>query len=622
MIVTLAGHVDHGKTTLVRLLTGTDTDRLAEEKRRGLTIDLGFAYLRNGEATVGFVDGPGHHRFIHNMVAGVASMQHALLVVAADDGPMPQSREHLQILDLLGVSTGVVALSKCDGVPAGRIEEARGELENLLTGTFLERAPVIETAASTGAGIDALRSHLLARAAEVEPADLGRPFRMPVDRAFILKGTGLVVTGTVHGGRVHADDEVHVFPAGDRGRARGLRVQDRQAASACTGDRTAVDLAGVHGRVKRGYWLCARPETGHRSLVVDLKVLEDFPRDIRHWSPVHVYHATSHATARLALLQGARLQAGARAWVELILDEPLLGKRGDRVVVRDQALERTLGGGRVLDNRPADGRRRSPARLRSLEACALPTPQAALAGLLNQGPVQINGFQGAWDLADDHLDELLGNLPATRQNGWLIDQRLWRQWLDMLLAECRRRHGEDRALQGLRENDFEAAVPPEFRARVLGELVAAGELVRRAGRFRPHAHEVALAPAERDLLDRLGPLLDEPQPPSLGDLSRTLRIPFEELRAGVQTLSSKGLVVQVTDKRVYLPAHLNELARKAEELSRQGPFTVRQYRDAAAIGRNVAIDVLEYFDARGFTRRLGETRSVVGDRSKLPGSLR
>ena len=622
MIVTLAGHVDHGKTTLVRLLTGKDTDSLAEEKRRGLTIDLGFAYLNHGAATVGFVDVPGHHRFIHNMVAGVAALQHALLVIAADDGPMPQSREHLQILELLGISSGVIALSKCDRASPARLEEARREVEALVAASFLQHAPVFETSASAGIGIDRLRAHLLDAAAKSEHREDHRPFRMAVDRAFTLKGAGLVVTGTIHGGRVAVGDELHVFPLAARGRVRDLRVQDQPAVTAGCGDRTAINFASDDNRaIERGHWLCAAPHVGHRSLVVDLQVLQDFPRDVRHWSPVHVYHATSHATARLALLQGARAQPGQRVWAELVLDEPLLAKRGDRIIVRDHALERTLGGGAVIDNRTAAGRRRTPARLRSIEACLETSPAAALAALLAQGPVDVQAFQGLWDLRPNDLDQLLDGSAAVRQDGWLVDQPLWQHWRAELLDECRQRHQRDPALQGLRENELESPVAAAFRGRVLAELAAAGELERRSGRYLPSHHRVELSPVEANLLDRLRPLLDHAQPPSLGDLARTLRVPLTELKTTLRTLSSKGALVQVSDKRIYLPAHLLTLARVAQSLSGRGPFSASEFRDAAAIGRNVAIDLLEYFDARGYTRRQGETRTVVGDQSQLVRDL-
>ncbi len=622
MIVTLAGHVDHGKTTLVRLLTGTDTDRLAEEKRRGLTIDLGFAYLNGATSPIGFVDVPGHHRFIHNMVAGVAATQHALLVVAADDGPMPQTREHLQILDLLGVNRGTIALTKCDAADPARIEAARAEIGALTAGSFLEGAEIVETSATTAEGIDELRAHLLAQADRTAAGDLARPFRMPIDRSFTLKGAGLVVTGTVHGGRVVVDDELFVFPLGSSGRIRELRVQDRPARSAGAGDRAAINLSGLSGQtLGRGHWLCRQPDPGHRTLVLDLQVLADFPRHVRHWTPVHVYHATSHARGRLALLESSRLAPGARQWAELVLDRPLLAKRGDRLVVRDQALECTLGGGTVIDNQPASGRRRAPARLARIGACSAPAAGLSLAALLEQGPARIEAFDALWNLLPNDLDELLGRVPAVTCDGWLVGRDRWQAWRSALLEECRLRHSEDPALQGLRENDFESHVPAPFRGRLLAELTGAGVLEQRAGRFRPESHRTELSDAEQTLLSRLAPLIDGTQPPSLGDLARALHIPLDRLKIGVKALAGKQALVQISDKRIYLPAHLAALAQAAEELSRRGPFTARDYRDAAGIGRNVAIDVLEYFDGRGFTRRQGESRTVVADRSKLPAGL-
>lgn len=618
MIVTLAGHVDHGKTTLVKLLTGTDTDRLAEEQRRGLTIDLGFAYLRNGAATLGFVDVPGHHRFIHNMVAGVAAHQQALLVVAADDGPMPQTREHLQILELLGVTRGLVALSKTDRVSAVRVAEARAQVAALLAGTVLDGAPIVPTSSQEAASVDALRRVLLERAADHVAERRPQPFRMAIDRVFTLKGTGLVATGTVHGGEVGVDQEVQVFPHGVRARVRGLRVQNNQALSAAAGDRTAVNLSGSGlDDLARGDWLCAVPDAGHRSVVVDLKVLDDFPRPLRHWTPVHVYHATSHRTARLALLQGSRLQPGAQGWAELVLDEPLLAKRGDRVVIRDHGLERTLGGGAVVDNRSPGGRRRAASRLRSISACAAPTAEAALAGLLEAGPVRIGDFQGLWHLAEADLESLLQAYPARRHEDWLVSESRWQQWSDALGDECEHRHLADASLQGLRENEFAADVPAVFRARLLGDLVTAGRLSRQGGRFRPPRHRASLSAAEQDLFDRLLPLLEATQPPSLGDLGKTLGMPLGQLQQALKALAGKGRVVAVSDKRVYLPPHLEQLAEVAEALSTEGPFSARQFRDRAGIGRNIAIDVLEYFDARGFTRRRDDVRSVVGERSAL-----
>ncbi|MEZ5557473.1 MAG: selenocysteine-specific translation elongation factor [Pseudomonadales bacterium] len=618
MIISLAGHVDHGKTTLVRLLTGQNTDRLAEEQRRGLTIDLGFAYLENDGTTLGFVDVPGHHRFIHNMVAGVAAHQFALLVIAADDGPMPQTREHLQILQLTGVQHGLVALTKCDRVDAQRIAEVRGEIARLLRGTFLEGAPIVETSAEDPASITRLKTELLAAASRSTAPISERPFRLPVDRAFTVKGAGLVVTGTVHCGQARVDDELWLFPHDVKVRVRDIRVQNRSADLARPGDRAALNVTGAPTEaIRRGDWLSRTPSAGFRQVALALDVLPDFPRPVRHWTPVHVYHATRHSTARLALLEGSRAEPGSRTLAELVLDEPLLLRHGDRVVVRDQSLDRTLGGGEILDNRPPARRRRDPRRLRELAALAAADPAAALAGLLAAGPVYATEFQAIWDLDADGLAALEPAQAVVRDGDTLVAAELWRAWREALLNECIAQHGSDPTLQGLQENEFAAAVPSAYRATLLDALATEGALQRRSGRYLPPRHTVVLSSAEQQLMQRLEPLLDQAQPPSIGDIGKTLRIPLIQLQRGIKGLAGKRVLVLVSDNRVYLPHRVLPFADAAEALSARGPFSAREFRDATDVGRNVAIQILEYFDARGYTRRSGDTRVVVGDRDRL-----
>lgn len=620
MIVTLAGHVDHGKTTLVRLLTGTDTDRLAEERRRGLTIDLGFAYLTEGPRTLGFVDVPGHHRFIHNMVAGVAAHQFAMLVIAADDGPMPQSHEHLQILSLIGVRRGLVVLTKCDRVDAPRRAAARREVEALLAGTFLAGATIIETSGHEDAGLAELRRALLGAADEYAVTRAARPFRMAIDRAFLLKGTGLVVTGTVHAGSIRVDDELFHFPSGTRGRVRSLRVQNLPADAAHAGDRAALNVTGLDAVAPaRGDWLSVHQDAGHHHLVLELSVLDDFPRAIRPWLPVHVYHASSHTTARLALLERTGDGTGTRL-ADLDCADPLFAKHGDRIVIRDQGLGRTLGGGRVIDNRTRPRRRFAPTRVAAIRALAAPDPAGSLAALLDQAAVLLEDFRRIWDLAPADLAALCANLPATRRGDWLVRDAAWAEWSKALLEECATRHAADPALDGLQENAFTGTVPVRFRGELLRELVAAGKLVQRAGRYRPASHAVVLSKDEQALFERLRPLLDRPQPMSLGDAGKELRIPLTNLQKALRALVAKGAIVLVSDKRAYLPDAVRRLAQAAAALAANGPFTANAYRDATGIGRNLAIELLEYFDGRGFTRRTGDTRTVVGDADRLFGT--
>jgi selenocysteine-specific elongation factor len=627
VIVTLAGHVDHGKTSLVQALTGVNTDRLAEEKRRGLTIDLGFAYLTDNDTTLGFVDVPGHHRFIHNMVAGISSQQHALLVIAADDGPMPQSREHLQILELIGVTDGVIALTKCDRVDAEREQQAEAEIRALTAGSFLEAAPIFHTSATTGAGVDELLAHLGAANERYQVSVEARNFRLAVDRAFNVRGSGLVVTGTVHAGTVEVEDELVVFPGAGKVRVRGIHAQNQEASRASVGDRCAINLVGLSlDDVSRGSWLSGESAQsggstgGHTQLAIELTVLKDYPREVRHWTPVHVYHATSHATGRLALLDRDVVRPGESGLAEIVLDEPLLGKRGDRVVLRDQGLDLTLGGGSVVYNRWTTERRRDPNRLRELKAYAEPDPQASFARLLELGPLDLDAFRACWDPLPADLDEMVRNADGQLHDGYLIADALWAQWLASTFAEVQARHTADSTLQGLKANELSTGVPERFRGDVLTVLAVDGKLTQRSGHFLPAAHEAELSPAEASLFEQLTAHLDQQQPPSLGDLAKLLRIPIPKLQRDLQPLVGKRRLVQISSNRYYLPKQITPLVEVADQLSESATLTVRQFRDAAGIGRNVAIEVLEYFDSRGYTKRNGDTRQVVGDRGRLLGT--
>ena len=615
MIVTLAGHVDHGKTSLVRAITGVETDTLREERQRGLTIDLGFAYAvdgADGGDVLGFVDVPGHHRFIHNMVAGVAAMQYALLTVAADDGPMPQSREHLQILELTGVRRGLVALTKCDRVSPERIVAAEREIRALVAGTFLEDAPVIRTSARTGSGIAELTRALWVAHNDPDRTASSGQFRLAVDRAFNVRGTGLVVTGTVHAGSVVRNQELAVFPTGDKARVRGIRAQDRQADRAGAGDRTALNLAGLDlDRIGRGHWLTEAPCPPHRNFAVDLKVVDDFPRAVKHWLPVHVYHATSHSTAHLALLRAGRLEPGEPGDVELVTGEPLCARHGDRIVLRDQGLDRTLGGGRVLTDLPPSSRRRSPVRLARIAAFRQPGAKRILEALLDLGPVETRPLQHTLGRSSSQLDEALAALDVERHGDEVISRARWANWRRAALEFIVRFQADHPHATGVRPNQLPAGIPGRYRIELLNGLVAEKALGATAGVYHPPRHVAALPAAEQALLNRVSALLDVDQAPSVGDLARQLNMPIATLDSGLRNLAKRGLLAQVSAKRYYRPERLTRVAGYAAGLAERAPFTVREFRDATGIGRNVAIEVLEYFDGKGVTRRMGDTRSVV-----------
>lgn len=620
MIVALAGHVDHGKTSLVRALTGIDTDRLAEEKRRALTIDLGFAYANIGGQRIGFVDVPGHHRFIQNMVAGIAARQYALLVIAADDGVMPQSREHLQILRLLGIGAGVVALNKADRVAPERLAEVERDVRTLATGTFLDGATILPLSCQTGAGLDALRDHLAAAGKRMASTETVGPasaetFRLPIDRAFALRGSGLVVTGTVAAGGVASDGQLVLGASGKPVRVRGLRVQDAPADTAQPGDRAAINLAGASAQeTGRGDWLlAAAAHLPVRQFAMRLTVVDDFPRPVRHNAPLHLYHATSHSQGRLLLQSSAPVPPGATALVDVVCATPLQVKVGDRVVARDQDLARTLGGGEVIDLQPWR-QRRSPSRLARLEAVRPEQPAQTLVAHSRAGPVATADFCQYWNLPAAALSTLAAEQALKQVDGHLLHPALAAEASEHIRSALATHHAQHPDSAGLTAAEL-APRPTDAAVRLmLAALVAAGEVRLENGRHALADHRAAIPPDVLRLFDTVRRLLDSPQPPSLGDIGKRLRRPFAQLERDLRALPAFGLAIRISPNRYYLPAQLLALADVALRLNATGAFTVRQFRDAAGIGRNVAIEVLEHFDAKGFTRREGDNRQVAGDR--------
>ncbi len=609
MIITLAGHVDHGKTTLVRALTGVDTDRLAEEKARGLTIDLGFAYTEQ----LGFVDVPGHQKFIHNMVAGVAADQHALLVIAADDGPMPQSREHLEILSLIGVKSGTIALTKCDLVSNERLAKCRDEITALVQNTMLETADVFQTSVQDSSSYLALSQHLQDLAEEHQPKSDEARFRLAVDRAFTVKGAGVVVTGTVHSGSLKSEQLVEHFPSGKSLRVRSMRVEDQLAEETKTGDRCALNLVGASlDEVKRGDWITDHAVSGHRSITIRLDQASSFARDVKHWMPVHVYHATSHSTGRLALFTDA---PNHETWAEIVCDTPMACCRGDRVVLRDQALDTTLGGGEVLYLNPSQVRRRNaPEHRRMVSAYAAVNAQECFKRAMYQLQLNLEAFQQIWNLPDHAIQALSAENDVTSVNDIALSEKQWAQ----IQQECLEQfiHDDPKANNlgaGIKAQDIKS-VPQALRQSALDALLKSGAIVQQGALYRLPELEPTLPAELLSLWEQVEPLLDHMQAPSCGDLAKMLNLNLQHLEKQLMALSKAGKLTFLGNHRFYLPRRLGEIASVVEEMTQQDPtgqMTVKSFRDKTGIGRNVAIDVLEYFDSKGFTRRQGNERVVL-----------
>ena len=640
MLIATAGHVDHGKTVLVKALTGVDTDRLPEEKERGLSIDLGFAYhTRPDGAVLGFVDVPGHERFIRNMLAGVAAIDYALLVVAADDGPMPQTREHLAILDLLGVNAGAVVITKIDLADDSQAVAVAERIEKLVDGTGLEGAPVFPVSALSGAGMTALHEHLTGLAAERRAARVrtGARFRLAVDRCFTVRGAGMVVTGAVFSGEVAVGDRLVLAPAGIGVRVRSIHAQSRPAAHGTGGERCAINLAGTElGRsdIRRGDWLTGEPAPAvSQRFDAELRVLASEERPLAHWTPVHVHAGAASLTGRVAVLEGRSIAPGSHGLVQVVVDQPFVGVRGDRFILRDQSARRTIAGGAVLDPAGAVRGRARPERIAALRALAASDPGAALADLLatSVNGVDLDHFADAWNLRPEEAEAAFQRagvetvaLPRGRSAGFARDD--WQSLLEELLAAMRRMHEEAPERAGAESAELAGGTgrSREVAAAAVGALVRDGRLVREGRYLRVPEHEPRLSPRDAALWSKVSIHLGEDavKPPVLAELAGTLGVDRSLLALFLGRSTGRGLLVKVAPNRFFHPGAVRRLAEVAEGLAAaadDGRFDAKTFRDTSGIGRNLTIQVLEYFDGAGLTRRIGDARIVVRRAADLFG---
>lgn len=634
MIVATAGHVDHGKTTLVQALTGVDTDRLPEEKARGLSIELGYAFHDLGDgAPTGFIDVPGHERFVRTMVAGVAGTDVVLFVVAADDGPKPQTVEHLAIVDLLGIRRGVIALSKCDRVAPGRIAEVRAALHALLAGTTLADSALIPVSAHRGEGLDALRAALLAVKRTLPPRGQHGHFRLAVDRSFLLKGVGRVVTGTAFSGSVTVGDPLCAVASGAELRVRGIHTQNAAATFARAGERCALNVTAVRGdaAVDRGDWLVA-PAIAFATRRIDgaVRLLPGETAALRRRTAVHLHLGSAHALASVATLDGRPLEAGTEALVGLRLATPLHAVRGDRFVLRDPSARRTIGGGVVLDPLPSDARRPRSERLREIEALRAPRLAEVLGALLGVSPdgVDLRRCARAWNLTADEAENLFHSVPMVHYGatpwGMGLAPGRWTALLDATADALARLHSEFPARDGHGRAELRAAVgrgtgaslPAALFHAVLEAATAAGRIACSDGLYRVPDHVARRDPTDERLWLRLRPLLEDAtgEVPVVNHLAAALGLSAPVLAAELAKFARLGLVVRVNAKRYFLPATIERLIRLAVELADEredGRFAAAEFRDRAGIGRNAIIDILEYFDRQGLTRREGNRRRLL-----------
>jgi selenocysteine-specific elongation factor len=642
MILATAGHIDHGKTALVRALTGVDADRLPEEKRRGLTIDLGFAYTTLPDGTeLGFVDVPGHERFLPNMLAGVLSIDRVLLIVAADDGPRPQTLEHLDILELIGVSEVTGVVTKIDRVPAERRAAVEAEVALLLDDAGYAGGPILAVSSVTGEGIAALAGHLrdsarAAAEARAARAPSGR-FRLAIDRAFSLPGIGLVVTGTAAAGEVAIGDRLCLSPRGVELRVRGIHAHNHAVERARAGERCALNLAGSlpeGAEPGRGDWVID-PALHKPVSRVDLAITVSraAPAPLRDGLPVHFHLGTEDAVGRLAVLGARAIPPGDSGFVQVDFERPIGALWGDRIIIRDHGALRTLAGGRVLDPGPPRRGRSRPERLAALAALAEPDAGDALERLIEvAGIVALAPFALARNLPQGEIEDLalaggfdrVGTGAAAVALSPLHLARLG-DAIAAALAEWH--HAQPDALGPARGALFarlRGAAPEAALDAALAGQIAAGRVVRDGAVLRLPGHAPRLTRDDERLWERVRPLLADGdlRAPRVRELAAALGLEPDPLTRFLKRAERFGRVAPVAANRFFLPETVARLADLAAMLAAESPdhsFTAGQFKDRSGIGRNLTIEVLEYLDKVGVTRRVGEARIVLRSAAELFG---
>ncbi|WP_462401764.1 selenocysteine-specific translation elongation factor [Pseudomonas sp. Marseille-QA0332] len=630
MIVGTAGHIDHGKTALLQALTGQTGDRRQEERARGMTIDLGYRYasLRQGAPLVGFIDVPGHERFIHNMLAGAHGIDLVLLVVAADDGVMPQTREHLAIIELLGIPQAMVAISKCDRVEPGRVAQVQAQVASLLAAGPHAGAPQFALSSVTGEGLEALREALWQAQGQVRGRSVRGGFRLAVDRAFSVAGTGIVVTGTALAGQAEVGESLVLGKAGRPVRVRGLHAQNRPAQQAEAGQRVALNITGERlalEQIRRGDWLLpAWLHAPSQRVDIECYLLPGESRPFEHFSAVHVHLGTQDVTARVALLEADKLQPGRRMFAQLLLDAPLQAVHGDRLVLRDQRAQRTLGGGRVLDPFGPSRHRRSEARLRQLGVLAgCASLEDALPGLLQSAPSgldpqrlerQFNRPRDSWQLPEDV------QVVVTRQGPLLFAGQRWHALKAELLERLSLFHAREPDQLGPDRDRLRrfAAMPLERPAFIalLEALIAEAKIDNSGPWLHLPDHQVRLGDADAALWERLKPSLLQGQfdPPWVRTLAAAQQHDEAEVRLLLRKLARAGVVHQVVRDLFYPQEMIQRMADLLLQQAARSPIVqVAAYRDLLGIGRKRTVQILEYFDRLGLTRRVADQRYIRTD---------
>jgi selenocysteine-specific elongation factor len=635
MLVATAGHIDHGKTSLVHAITSVDTDRLPEERERGISIDLGFAYWRPAsDLTIGFVDVPGHERFVRNMLAGVAAVDFALVVVAADDGVMPQTIEHVQILDLMGINRGAIAITKVDRVSPEQRKEARAQISQLLAGTHFHDAPIVEVSSTTGEGVEALKQTLL-RAAQSETAQppAARNFRLAIDRAFSVPGAGTVVTGTVFDGGLETGRKLIIAPGGLETRVRGLQSAGSKVDAVKAGMRCAANLTDVEvGQISRGDWLVT-PEmfAPTTRLEARIKLMATRQTPLKHLSKVHLHVGAADLSARVLIPRQGSIAPDQSDIALIALDAPTIAVNGDRFILRDASGRELIGGGSVIDPLARPDRRRAGHHAATTAALEHDDPHAAFAELLALPEVEIDAtwFERCYNLTRRAADDIYSDFPIIRigadQTHVVSNARL-ELVADAIAELLGATHRTQPQLPGLSVKELKSRLGQSVSVDLLRTALKRLEEARRI-EIGPTVHLKGHAPqfsATESALWRRA--LDWEEETSLlafstRDLSKELGANEATIRSMLSARQASGEVWAINATNYMLRRPVAELAATAAELARSDAgFTAAQFRDATGLGRNQLIRILEFFDRIGVTTRNGDSRKMKQNYEHIVGS--
>jgi selenocysteine-specific elongation factor len=631
IIVGTAGHIDHGKSALVRALTGTDPDRLPEEKRRGITIDLGFADLELDDLRIGFVDVPGHERFIKNMLAGAHGIDLLALVIAADEGVMPQTREHFDICRLLGISSGLVVITKRDLVDEEMLVLVEDEARELIAGSFLENAPVVAVSSRTGAGLDDLKLRLTELGRSIPPRPVDYVMRLPIDRAFSMKGFGAVVTGTLISGKITEGDELALLPPGVNVRVRGLQVHNTSVHEAHAGQRTAVNLAGIDtAQIERGMVLASAARLRPTQIVdVWLDILPSASRAVRSRSRVRFHSGAAEVLGRVRVLDvSQQIAAGSGGLAQLRLEAPVIGVHGDRFIVRSYSPAETIAGGVIID--PFAGKHRGREMDNALQVLRLLMREERSAKF--EGFVRASGDKGlrltdiaaATGWTDEVLAKVASEAPVIEVGGVYLARESLDRLSGAVVGELDRYHKREPLARGmlretLREKVFAHALPELFNG-VIARLEAAGKVVSEKDIVRSSRHTVGLSQQEAELSKRIEELYVAAavEAPSLDDVMTKANVPAAQraqARKILQLLIDERKLVRIQGEMFMHARVIQDLKFKLQAYASQHEpdrlIDVPGFKDIAGVSRKYAIPLLEYFDREQVTRRAGDKRLIL-----------